>query len=67
MEVGMLNLIPASNSNATNHEVAENLTAALKSTTEHGQPFLVEWRQPEAKDSGWEGDSGAGCGCGPVE
>jgi hypothetical protein len=56
-----------SKSNATNREVAEDLIATLKDATKRGKPFLVEWRQPEAKASWGQGDSGAGCGCGPVE
>jgi hypothetical protein len=63
-----VDMTPAySNSIATNREVAEDLTIAEKNTTQHGKPFLVEWRQPEGKASFWQGDSGAGCGCGPVE
>jgi hypothetical protein len=62
-----MNVTPASNSNATDREVAEDLIVALKNTTNRGKPFLVEWRQPEAKASFWQGDSGVGCGCGPVE
>jgi hypothetical protein len=67
MEAGMVDVTPASNSNATDREVAEDLIVALKNTTIRGKPFLVEWRQPDANDSCWQGDSGAGCGCGPVE
>jgi hypothetical protein len=63
----MVNVTPASNSNATNREVAEDLIIAPKSTTKREKPFSFEWRQPEAKASFWQGDSGAGCGCGPVE
>ncbi len=63
----MVDVTSAPNSNATNREVAEDSIVALKDTTNRGKPFLVEWRQPEAKASFWQGDSGAGCGCGPVE
>jgi hypothetical protein len=52
---------------AINREVPEYLMAALRKTTKRGKPFLVEWRQAEAKTSCWQDDSGAGCGCGPVE
>jgi hypothetical protein len=68
MEVGVTHMkLPYSNSNEINPEVAEDLIGALKNTTKRGKPFLVEWRHPEAKASCWQDDSGAGCGCGPVE
>lgn len=53
-----------SNSNVINREVADG---ALKNTTKRDKPFVVEWRQCDAKASSWQSDSEAGCGCGPVE
>jgi hypothetical protein len=62
-----MNVTPASNSSATKRQAAEDVTVALKNATNLNKPFLVEWRQPDVTASFWQGDSGAGCGCGPVE
>jgi hypothetical protein len=48
-----------------NCETAEYAIAALKTAKEQGKPYLIEWRQSDAKAFDLQGD--AGCGCGPVE
>jgi hypothetical protein len=65
-EVEMLNATD-SNSNETNRDSSKDAIVARKNMSKSGQPFLVEWRRPEINASSWQGDSGAGCGCGPVE
>jgi hypothetical protein len=56
-----------SNSNQTDRDSTKDAIVALKNMSKSGQPFLVEWRRPETNASSLQGDSGAGCGCGPVE
>jgi len=59
-----VSLIDAEASQA-NCGTAENAIASLKTAKGQGKPYLIEWRQSEAKASHLQGD--AGCGCGPVE
>jgi hypothetical protein len=48
-----------------NFGTAENVMAALRTAKEQGRPYVIKWRQSDAKASHLPED--AGCGCGPVE
>ena len=61
MKVGLID----GDASQPSHGTGENVVAALTTGKEKGRPYVIEWRQSDAKASHLQED--AGCGCGPVE